>query len=122
MKKIYIAGPMTTIPFFNFPSFDRWRGRYEEIGYEVFSPADHDRELLGKSLSWTPSVEDSTANWKSWNIPDAPSLRRMLGDDLAWIAAEATHMFMLKGWENSRGAKAEHALAVALDLTIIYEN
>lgn len=114
---------MTGIPYFNFPAFDE---AFEELDdwcmfWERFSPANHDRMLLGKSDDWMPQESDSIGPWKAWNIPDAPSLREMLGADLSWICANATHMYMLKGWEKSSGAKAEHALAVALGLEIMYQ-
>lgn len=120
--KVYIAGPMTGIPQFNFKSFDIAVRDLQARGYFIiFSPADHDRELLGKPLDWLPSETDAEGYWQKWITPDAPSLRRMLGDDLAWIAENATHLYMLKGWERSRGAMAEHALGVALGLEIMYE-
>lgn len=119
--KIYIAGPMTGYKNFNFKSFDRARDNFEKQGYVVFSPADHDRTLLGKSENWIPKEKDSVGPWKKWAIQGAPSLREMLGADLSWIAEHGTAIYMLKGWEKSNGARAEHALAVALDLEILYE-
>lgn len=120
MNKVYIAGPMTGHEYFNFHAFDDQRDNYLAKGFEVFNPADHDRELLGKPQDWYPDNDDHEGSWKYWAIEGAPSLRTMLGDDLAWIAKNATHIHILKGWENSRGARAEHALAVALDLEIRY--
>lgn len=113
---------MTGREYFNFPVFDSEAEFMRGLGWEVFSPADHDRELLGKPQKWMPSIEDSDGEWKYWNksIENVPSLRKMLGDDLQWIASEADALVMLPGWENSRGARAEHALAVALDLKIMY--
>jgi hypothetical protein len=124
MKQIYIAGPMTGYEYFNFQEFDKWRDYYEALGYNVFSPADHDRSLLNKTLEWMPTEEDSVGPWKSW-APEAtqgklPTLRDMLGADLQWIAKTADSIHMMKGWENSRGANAEWALAKALDLEIRY--
>jgi len=121
MKKIYIAGPMTGYEYFNFPAFDAAEKKFFDKGYDVFSPAEHDRMLLKKPINWMPEECNSRGPWKEWALPDAPSLRDMLGADLAWIAKEATSIYMLKGWERSNGAKAEHALAVALGLEIIYE-
>lgn len=120
-KNIYIAGPMTGQKYFNFHSFDKAAKEYRLKGYNVFSPADHDRELLGRPKSWLPEETDSEGPWIKWSIEGAPSLRRMLGDDLEWIAKNADAIHMLKGWENSKGARAEHALAHALSLEIIYE-
>ena len=121
--KYYIAGPMTGIPYFNFPAFDKAKKFIEDnfAQNEIFSPADHDRALLGKPNNWLPKITDSDGAWKFWSIPNAPELRRMLGDDLAWIAKNATDIYMLKGWENSRGAGAEWALARALGLRFHYQ-
>jgi len=119
--KIYIAGPMTNIPFFNFKSFDKARRKYSLKGWEVFSPADHDRYLLDRPQGWMPEEKDSIGPWKAWNIQNAPTLRVMLGADLNFITQEADAIYMLKGWEKSLGARAEHATATALGLEIIYE-
>jgi hypothetical protein len=117
---IYIAGPMTGFKQFNFPAFDEAAKKFRKK-MKVFSPADHDRMLLGKTETWLPKEDDSKGPWKVWSIRNAPTLRQMLGDDLSWIASTATHMYMLKGWERSNGAQAEWALAKALGLEIIYQ-
>lgn len=119
-EKIYIAGPMTGYVHFNFPAFDQAAVEYRHCGWEVFSPADHDRHLLGKPSDWMPTEEDTEGPWKKWIIPNAPTLRQMLGADLQWIANEADAIYMLSGWEKSNGANAEWALARALGLEIIY--
>ncbi len=118
--KIYLAGPMTGYDKFNFPAFDFWRDFLTEAGHSVFSPADNDRGLLGKAGDWLPTEEDQDGNWKVWKIEGAPSLRKMLGDDLSWIAANADGIAMMPGWEKSSGANAEWALAKALGLDIFY--
>lgn len=124
MKQIYIAGPMTGYKYFNFQEFDKWRDHYQELGYKVFSPADHDRALLDKSVDWLPIEDDSVGPWKSWaptvTQGKLPTLRDMLGADLKWISETADTIHMMKGWENSRGANAEWALAKALDIEIRY--
>ena len=119
--KVYIAGPMTGIKHFNFPAFDRAQEHLLYSYEEVFSPADHDRKLVGRPQGWMPEESDSIGPWLKWAIPEAPSLRKMLGDDLDWICENATDMYMLQGWESSKGARTEHALAVALNLGITYE-
>lgn len=120
-SSIYIAGPMSGYFRFNFDNFDRVKWELQLDGWDVFSPADNDRKLLGKSDDWLPTEADQEDGWKKWSIPNAPGLRKMLGDDLAWIAKEADAIYMMKGWERSFGAVAEHATAVALGLEIIYE-
>lgn len=123
-RKVYIAGPMTGKEKFNFPAFDAVEDHYNQLGWEVFNPAAHDRNLLGKDKTWYPEEKDSEGPWIKWSedvAKNVPTLRDMLGADLAWIAKEATTIHMLRGWENSKGAKAEWALAHALGLDIRYQ-
>lgn len=44
-----------------------------------------------------------------------------LARDLAWIAQNKPDLFMLKNWENSKGAKLERQFAKVLGLNIFYE-
>jgi hypothetical protein len=120
-NKIYIAGPMSKLPKFNFDRFDVWRDFFEGEGWDVFSPADNDRSLLGKPRDWMPTDDDHDGQWYKWTIPNAPGIRKMLGDDLSWISLNANAIFMLNGWEQSSGAFAEWSLAKCLRLRIVYE-
>ena len=43
IKKIYIIGPMTGYPSWNYPAFDDAVKRGEELGYEMVSPAELNR-------------------------------------------------------------------------------
>jgi hypothetical protein len=103
---IYVAGPMTGYPEFNFPAFFETAEALEEGGWEVINPAAHDLSEFG----------DLEGVAKNANYRDC------LGWDLDQICKNCTAIFMLKGWENSKGARAEHATALALGLEIIYEN
>lgn len=114
--KIYVAGPMRGYPEFNFPAFHSASKKLRSLGYEVFSPAEKDEEVHGEEFSKqfkTGSLEDATSM--------GFSLRRALGDDLKWICAEADAVYLLKGWEKSKGALAEKATAEALGLEVMYE-
>lgn len=113
--KIYIAGAMRGIPYFNYPAFNAAAKKLRDEGHIVFNPAERDIERDGK-------------NWgdahKNGSLEDAQKdgfcLRTALGDDLAWICGEADAVAMLPGWEKSKGANAERATAEALGLEIIY--
>ena len=73
-----------------------------------------DRKLHGDKLEQNPTgSEDEAAR----NI--GFSLREALKADCAWICRNADAVAVLPGWEISRGANAEVALAKALGLTII---
>jgi hypothetical protein len=113
--KVYVAGPMRGYPDFNFPAFHAASAKLREKGHEVFSPAEKDQSIHGGDFAkGTNGTLESIAN-------TGFSLRRALGDDTAWICAEGEGIYMLKGWETSKGAKAEKALAEALGLEIMYE-
>ncbi len=54
MKKprVYIASKMSGIPAFNFPAFDAMRVRLTNMGFDVVSPADIDREHGFDGTEW----------------------------------------------------------------------
>ena len=54
-------------------------------------------------------------------LPSRGSYRTLLRNDLVAICDKADALYMLKGWEHSPGARAEHAVALALKLPIEYE-
>jgi hypothetical protein len=59
---------------------------------------------LAKRFSWSESTE-------------LPTIASVLIDELTQCHA----IYMLRGWESSKGARAEHAVAVWLGLEIIYQ-
>lgn len=109
-KKIYIAGPMTGIREFNFPAFFAAEKDLYADGWVVFNPARNDQEN---------GIDVSGTTGRPEEIP-AFSLRKALAWDMQKIC-EADAIFMLRGWEHSSGARAEHSLASALKLHVIYE-
>lgn len=88
----YIAGPMTGIPEFNFPEFHRVAAELRAKGIGVRNPAEH-----GESTD------------KPWDHYMRLGLRDLL---------ECDEILLLPGWENSRGARLEHAVAVELGMTV----
>lgn len=112
--KIYLAGPMRGVPYFNFPAFDEAAAKLRAEGHEVFSPADHDRKIHGGDKFLNATGDDEQAEREH-----GVSRRKLLGDDLAWICAEADAIALLPGWRNSTGATAEHATAIAIGLKVI---
>lgn len=112
--KIYLAGPMTGIPSFNFPAFDVAAARLRrQLGVFVFSPAEHDRCVYGPELEDNPTGDPILAK-----INHGFSLRKALLDDLTFICNEADGIALLPGWENSKGVTAELSLAKALGLSV----
>lgn len=108
--KIYIAGPMTGYPEYNFPAFDEAAAHLRSLGHEVFSPADNDRENGFDATG----LEGHEAEQQGFN------LRRALKQDLSWICDHADALAVLHGWHRSKGALTETALATALGLDFAF--
>lgn len=111
--RIYLAGPMTGIPHFNYPAFNAAAATLRADGHHVFSPAEHDTEMHGKDISNPTGCAETAAREHGFSRRDA------LKADLAWICDNADAIALLPGWEQSTGARAERALAHALNLTVI---
>lgn len=112
-KRIYLAGPMTGIPFFNYPAFDAAATELRAAGHEVFNPAEHDKVMFGKDISnATGSAEQAAAE-------HGFDRRAALKADLSWICDHACTIALLPGWASSSGARAEKALADALGLDVM---
>lgn len=94
--KIYIAGPMTGLPEFNYPVFHQVAATLRAAGYDVINPAENPKPRCG---TWQGYMRMSVAQ-----------------------VASVDCLVMLPGWDHSRGAKIEHALATDLGLKIFTIN
>ena len=112
---IYVAGPMRGIKDFNFPAFAAATARLRSEGHLVFNPAERDEETFGKDIGKSPNGDLRDAVQRGF------SLRVALGHDMAWICEHADAIYLLPGWEASKGARAERALGEALGLEILAE-
>lgn len=113
-KTIYIAGPMRGRPLFNFLAFDAARDMLRSKGFSVISPADLDR-ASGFDPSTLPSDHD-------WNDIDSVgfSLSDAIDRDIRALR-RCDAIYMLPEWENSKGARAEKALAEWMGLDVYYQ-
>jgi hypothetical protein len=112
---------MSGIPEFNYPAFIEAEKNINELtdSYfdKVWNPATHDAYL--EKLPEGFETGDHTAANKE------RSFREVFGWDVNKVV-EANAIFMLKGWQYSPGAIAEHAIAVCMkkhdpDYEIYYE-
>lgn len=119
--RIYIAGPMRGIPDFNFPAFDACRDmlQMEFPDAEIMSPADIDRangfDLEHYKLDHWTRHGNAPVDWAT--LPPELDFRKIVRRDLNAIQS-CTHLFLLDGWMDSRGALAEFAVARWLGLEI----
>ncbi len=91
--RVYLAGPMTGIPEYNFPAFNAKAKELRAKGYQVVNPAEH-------------GVHD----WATWED--------YLRYDLAQVATCGA-IYFLSGWESSRGACFEAVIARTLKLEML---
>ena len=92
MNRIYISGPMTGLPEFNFPAFHARAAELRAQGRDVINPAEHDE------------------------LPDQPWHVYLRKDIRLLMDCDTIHM--LPGWSRSKGARLEHHVAVELGFTV----
>jgi len=90
--KVYISGPMTGIENFNRPAFFTAADELRAAGHEPLNPAEID---LG-----------TDADWHEYIRLDIRAL------------THADAIYLLDGWENSRGATLEKQLADAMQIPV----
>lgn len=99
MTKIYLAGPMTGIPQFNFPAFFEAAAALRECGFDVVSPAEIDCKEDGDSALQSKTGDAKEAN-RSWGD--------FLSRDVKLLADTGIEgIVFLPDWEKSKGAKLE---------------
>lgn len=104
MTSAYIAGPMRGIDQFNFPMFDEAAFSLRLMGWQVFSPAEHDRES-----GFDERLNDLTGF----------DLKAAFQWDCNRIC-EVDYIVLLPGWEASTGVKAELAVAEMVGTEVRY--
>lgn len=108
--KLYLAGPMSNLPLYNFPAFDAAAAKLRSAGFHVFNPAENDRQN---------GFDAQALGLQGHEAADHGfSIRETLKQDLSWICDHAEGLALLPGWTQSKGATAEIALAQALKIPV----
>lgn len=94
-KVYYLAGPMTGIPEFNFPAFERVTKDLRAEGFTVRSAHEVD---FGETA-------ETRGTLHPYHVYLQEDIRVLLDCHAA---------FFLDGWEESRGARLEYEICVAL--------
>ena len=112
--RLYIAGKMRGVTFYNFDAFFKAEEQLRELGFNnICNPARLDLER-----GFNPYNLPEDHNWDEYPSED---LAIALKDDLNIIINQIDTMYMLRGWEESEGAILEHNVAKMLRKRIIYQ-
>lgn len=103
MTLLYIAGPMSSIPDFNYPAFRDAERRLREVGHDVLSPTH-----VKLSCGCTGGV-DLCGTKHTWSDYMRVAIQLlMLADGVA----------ALEDWSRSRGARLEVMVARRLGMDV----
>lgn len=94
---LYVAGPMSGYPGYNYPAFDEAARRLRLAGFSVLNPAEIDADDY-------PRAGEPPWDWY---------MRKALD-----MVLDADAIAVLPGWECSRGARLEVDVAHALQVPV----
>lgn len=123
--RIYCSGPMTGHPDLNRPAFDAAEKRLREQGHFAINPHRISEQFgtaeeLAASFRVLYGMPASPLD-PAFMCPEIARLARAVLDaDLAAVRS-CDAIYLLRGWENSRGAKKELAEAIAHGLQVMQE-
>ncbi len=113
---LYLAGPMSGIPQFNFPLFDEAAANLRSMGFTILSPAEMDSpEVRAYSLQ-SPDGKvqhDGKIAGETWG--------EILARDVRLIADDCDGIVFLPGWHLSRGARLEAFVALLCGYRAFYQ-
>ena len=133
--RIYVSGPMTGHPALNRPAFDAAEKRLTVQGHFVinphrigapFGPAEKQASSFAALYRLLDGKLPNGANhlWKEEirRVDEKESLvaRAVMDAELAAVRS-CNAIYLLRGWETSRGARKELAEAIKYNLQIMQE-
>lgn len=114
--RLYLAGPMTGYPQFNFPLFTETAERLRADGYDIVSPAEMDDEETTALAMASPdgAPGSGTANGETW--------ADFLARDVKLIADEVDGVVVLPKWWTSKGASLEVFVALLCNKPVYHSD
>lgn len=104
MTRLYIAGPMSNLPQFNFPAFHAAARALRANGYEIVSPAETDPADVAAKAMLSPDGKPDASIGETWGDALARDVK-MLAD--GYQGRPIDGICFLPGWTSSRGARLE---------------
>lgn len=96
----YLGGPMTGLPKFNFPEFDRVAAKLRGAGYNIVSPAELDSLHDRAAALASPDGDDVKVMDKGWED-------FLMRDVVICAMPTCRGGIFMDGWEDSSGASLE---------------
>lgn len=103
MTKLYLAGAMRNHYLYNHPAFDAAARDLRAVGFDVVNPAEIDRKLYCDPTDFPPDYD-----WDK--LPPGFDLDACALNCIKELT-DCDGIFMLRGWQESKGATAELAFA-----------
>ena len=109
---LYLSGPLSAktdkLLKENIEVFARKAYELRELGHTVFNPTEN---------------EPPNKSWEWYMARDVDVLYKGIHKQLLWFKfrRKFNAIYMMKGWEDSLGARFEKQVAILLKLKIIYE-
>ena len=104
--KLYLAGPMTGIPQFNYPAFDGWKAALQDYGYTVVAPHDEDSDELREAAMASESGALIDLKGIGDMSPENLATRNVLG------VLSCRGVATMPDWARSSGVRHEVETAV----------
>lgn len=124
--RVYCSGPMTGKPDLNRPAFFAAEKRLTAQGHFVINPHDF-TPLFGTAEVIEKAFKEyylsRAEHWSEFEKRNSPAVRlaeSIMDADLAAVRS-CDAIYLLRGWETSRGAKKELAEALAHGLQVMQE-
>lgn len=126
--RIYIAGRMMGMEDHNFPAFEAAAKRLRDDGHFVINPVE-----VSAMFGSPEEIEKGFANlyglrgcknmppWRGMPIATYEKMAQSIIDANLAAVRSCDAIYLLKGWESSRGAKKELSEAIAHGLTVMLE-
>lgn len=106
----YIAGPMSNIPQFNFPQFEKAAVYLRGQGYTIVSPHEQDAPEVQKA-AWASINGKLDEGGKIAGL----TWGKILSKDVELVADHVDGIIFLPNWWTSRGAKLEAFVGLLTD-------
>lgn len=112
--KIYLAGPMSGIPQFNYPLFYQAADDIRARGHECHCPAEMDTpEMQAMALKSTEgNLKDLGETLVSWGD--------LLANDVRIVSDEVDGVCLLPDWFTSRGARLEAFVCITVQKPLYF--